>query len=103
MSIDVIELRKDVAKLERLKLEDIAEKFINHRNLADTTAASKENYRNHLTKLLEVVKKVVRTTLKVDVSALSKVGGKKALYFVFDSAKKGHSICDVEDFRFTAK
>ena len=45
----------------------------------------------------------VRTTLKVDASALSKVSGKKALYFVFDSAKKGHSICDVEDFRFTAK
>ena len=33
----------------------------------------------------------------------TKVGGKKALYFVFDSAKKGHSICDIEDFRFTAK
>ncbi|MBQ1549660.1 MAG: hypothetical protein IIZ65_04465, partial [Clostridia bacterium] len=45
----------------------------------------------------------VRTTLRVDVSSLSKVGGKKALYFVFDSAKKGHSICDVEDFLFTAK
>ncbi|MBQ1428826.1 MAG: hypothetical protein IIZ06_04080 [Kiritimatiellae bacterium] len=45
----------------------------------------------------------VRTTIKVDVSALSKVGGKKALYFVFDSAKKGHSICDVEDFLFMAK
>ena len=45
----------------------------------------------------------VRTTLKVDASALSKVSGKKALYFVFDSAKNGHSICDVEDFLFTAK
>ena len=45
----------------------------------------------------------VRTTLRVDVSSLSKVGGKKALYFVFDSAKKGHSICDIEDFLFTAK
>ena len=44
----------------------------------------------------------VRTTLRVDVPALSKVGGKKALYFVFGSAKKGHSICDVEDFRFAA-
>ena len=45
----------------------------------------------------------VRTTLKVDASALSKVSGKKALYFVFDSAKNGHSICDIEDFLFTAK
>ena len=65
-SIEVLELRKDVAKLERLKLEDIAEKFINHRNLADTTAASKENYRNHLTKLLEVVKKVAPTAKYID-------------------------------------
>ncbi len=45
----------------------------------------------------------VRTTLRVDVGALSKVSGKKALYFVFRSAKKGHSLCDIEDFRFTAK
>ena len=44
-----------------------------------------------------------RVTLKIDVQGLAKIDGKKALYFVFDSAKKGHSLCDIEDFRFEVR
>ena len=44
-----------------------------------------------------------RVTLKIDVKGLAKIDGKKALYFVFDSAKKGHSLCDIEDFRFEVR
>lgn len=57
-SLDVLELRREVAKLERLKLEDLAEKFLNHRDLADTTKQTKVNYRKHLVALVEAIAKV---------------------------------------------
>ena len=41
---------------------------------------------------------VVKT---VDVGRLAELDGRKALFFVFHSARKGHSICEIEGFRFT--
>ena len=36
------------------------------------------------------------------ISALAQRGGKQALYFVFRSASKNQSLCEIEDFRFAA-
>lgn len=65
-SIDVLELRKDVAKLERLKLEDLAEKFLNHRDLADTVEQTKKNYANHIGALVDAIAKVKPSAKYID-------------------------------------
>lgn len=39
----------------------------------------------------------------VDVSTLAAHKGKEALYFVFSSAAKDQSLCEIEDFRFAAE
>ena len=65
-SIDVLELRREVAKLERLKLEDLAEKFLNHRDLADTTKQTKDNYRMHIVALVEAIAKVKPNAKYID-------------------------------------
>lgn len=62
-SLDVLELRKDVSKLERMKLEDLAPKFLNHRVLADATNGSKQCYGGHLAALIQAVG-VVRPNVK---------------------------------------
>lgn len=62
-SLDVLELRKDVSKLERMKLEDLAPKFLNHRVLADATNGSKKCYCGHLAALIQAVG-VVRPNVK---------------------------------------
>lgn len=57
-SIEVIELRRDVQKMERMKLEDLISKFINHRNLADATEGTKNIYKAQLSNLIEAIAKV---------------------------------------------
>lgn len=65
-SLDVLELRKDVSKLERLKLDDLTTKFLNHRDLADTTKQTKVNYRKHLVALVEAIAKVKPNAKYID-------------------------------------
>lgn len=64
--IEVLELKKEVAKIERLKLEDLSAKFLNHRNLADATKGTKDNYAKHIAALVEAIAKVKPNARFVD-------------------------------------
>jgi len=64
--IEVLELRKDVAKIERLKLEDLVDKFLNHRNLSDITKGTKKIYRYHLELLIKHLKAKYPNVVNVD-------------------------------------
>jgi len=64
--IEVLELKKEVAKIERLKLEDLSAKFLNHRNLADATNGTKGNYAKHINALVEAIAKVKPNARFVD-------------------------------------
>ena len=64
--IEVLELKKEVAKIERLKLEDLSAKFLNHRNLADATKGTKDNYAKHINALVEAIAKVKPNARFVD-------------------------------------
>lgn len=64
--IEVLELKKEVAKIERLKLEDLSAKFLNHRNLADATKGTKDNYGKHIASLVEAIAKVKPNARFVD-------------------------------------
>ena len=68
-SIEVIELRTGLKKVERLKLDDLVEKFLAHRDLADATQRTKDNYKRHLNNLVsEIKKKYPRITHLDEVS-----------------------------------
>ena len=57
-SIDVLELRHDVKATGRVKLSEMVAKFLNHRDLADTTEGTRANYTRHLHALLDALEKV---------------------------------------------
>ena len=42
-----------------------------------------------------------KTSITADVSSLSSYRGKHALFFVFHTAKKGRSACEIHDFAFS--
>lgn len=65
-SIDVLELQRDVAKMERLEISNLADKLINHRNLTDATSGTKKNYIKHLRALNEAIAKVRPTARYID-------------------------------------
>lgn len=44
-----------------------------------------------------------KTELKADVSSLSAIHGKKAIYFVINANQKDKSVCEIHDFVFSAK
>ena len=54
-SIEVLELRKDLKNIDRVKLCDLPEKFIGHRVMSDSTEGTKIVYRNQLKKLVDVI------------------------------------------------
>ena len=55
-SIEVLELRKDIKKVGRVKLDELVEKFLAHRELADTTQGTKTIYKQHLANLVAKIK-----------------------------------------------
>ena len=65
-SIDVLELRKDIKKIGRLKLDDLVEKFLAHRELADVTDQTKTNYKYHLNNLVAKIKEKYPSVKKMD-------------------------------------
>ena len=65
-SIEVLELRKDVAKLEKMKLSDLAAKFLNHRNLADATQGTKNCYKRHIANLIKTISETSPRVIYVD-------------------------------------
>lgn len=64
--IEVLELRKDVAKIERLRLDELTEKFLNHRNLTDATSGTKNCYKAHLSNLVNAIKAKYPDVVNVD-------------------------------------
>lgn len=65
-SLDIMELKREVAKAERLKLDDLAERFAAHRNLADATTQTVVNYKRHIDTLVGAVKKVRPSAMYMD-------------------------------------
>ena len=55
-AIDVLELRKEEQKVDRIKLDELVDRFINHRNLLDTVARTKEGYARHIRALIRIIK-----------------------------------------------
>lgn len=56
--IEVLELRKEVSKIERLKLDELASRFLAHRALADATPQTKKVYKRSIDSLVEELKKL---------------------------------------------
>lgn len=54
--LDVIELRKEEKKVDRIKLDELVDKFVNHRILLDATTSTKEGYARHLRALIRIIK-----------------------------------------------
>lgn len=65
-SIDVLELRKDVKKIGRVKLDDLVEKFLNHRELADAKSNTKDAYKYQLMKLVATIKEKYPSVKHID-------------------------------------
>ena len=65
-SLDIMELQREVAKVERTRLDELVEKFLTHRNLADATSGTLLNYKHHLNALLEAVKKIKPNAVFMD-------------------------------------
>ena len=55
-SIDLLELDNDIKKIGRVKLDDLVEKFLAHRELIDSTNGTKKNYKCHLLNLIAKIK-----------------------------------------------
>lgn len=54
--LEVMELRKDIKSIERISIDEIADKFLNHRELMDASSGTKKNYRKQLNKLVKELK-----------------------------------------------
>lgn len=54
--LEVMELRKDIKNMERIALDDIAERFLNHRELMDTTSGTRNNYARQIRILVKEIK-----------------------------------------------
>lgn len=54
--LDVIELRKEEKKVDRIRLAELVDKFVNHRILLDATTRTKDSYARHLRALLRIIK-----------------------------------------------
>ncbi len=65
-SIEVLELHKDLKKVGRVKLDDLVEKFLAHRELADTTHDTKDIYKRHLTSLVSKIKEKFPRVKSID-------------------------------------
>ncbi len=55
-SIDVLELRKGIKKIVKVKLDELVEKFLAHRELADITKGTRIVYKQQLSKLVSTIK-----------------------------------------------
>ena len=65
-SIDVLELRKDLKKVGRVKLDELVEKFLAHRELADIAHGTKLTYKGHLTNLVSKIKEKFPSVKNID-------------------------------------
>ena len=54
--IELVELGKDTKKVKRLKLDDLVEKFLSHRELADASEGTKSHYKAQLKNLVATIK-----------------------------------------------
>ena len=65
-SIDVLELRKDVKKIGKVKLDELVEKFLAHRELADITKGTRIVYKQQLSKLVSTIKEKYPNIKSID-------------------------------------
>ena len=63
---EALEHRKDIKKIGRVKLDDLIEKFINHRDLADATNQTKNIYKAQLKNLVATIKAKYPTVKSID-------------------------------------
>lgn len=54
--LDVLELRKDIKGIARISIDEIEDKFLNHRELMDVASGTRKNYSKQLKKLINTIK-----------------------------------------------
>ena len=64
--IEVLELRKDLKKIGRVKLDELVEKFLAHRELADATHGTRYGYEKQLKNLVAKIKEKYPSVKYVD-------------------------------------
>ena len=65
-SLEILELRKDIKKEGRVKLDELVTKFVNHRDLADLVESTKLGYVKYLKALIEAIKDNFPTLKNID-------------------------------------
>lgn len=73
--LEVLELRKDIKSIERISIDEIADKFLNHRELMDTSSGTKYIYSKQIKKLIKVIKSKFPNVRHMDEVSIVVVDG----------------------------